>query len=181
MAVLEFGLIKFLMPFFVFLLILVAMYAILIKTKLFGENAVTLNLIAAICIAAVATFAGSIITPLTTIIPWIVFIIIILGYIFALFGFFGVKDNEEIWDTIGGKTTISVIIIILIFVSLVMFYEPAVSPFGSKQTVVTLPGQENQNVQSEVVKTITHPRVLGALFILIVSSFAIRLIVDKIE
>ena len=181
MAALEFSLISFLMPFFVFLIILVVIYAILMKTNLFGEKATTLNLIAAVSIAAVATFAGSIITPLTTIIPWIVFIGIILLFLFAILGFFGAKE-EEIWGTIGGKSTIVVIIIIIVFIGLVMLFEPEVSPFGTledSQQADKSAGEEN--VQSEVVKTLTHPRVLGALFILIVASFAIRLIIDKLE
>lgn len=176
MAALEIGLLSFLMPIFIFLFIFVIIYAMLLKTNIFGEKAKALNLIASLCIAAVATFAGSIIKPLTTIVPWIVFIAIILGLIFALFGFFGV-ENEEIWGTIGGKTLYGVIIIILVFISLVMVFEPEVSPFGSS----TGEAAQGQNVQSEVVRTLTHPRVLGAIFILIVASFSIRLIVDKVE
>ena len=179
-AVLDFSLLSFLMPFFVFLFIWVVIYGFLLKTKLFGEGAVALNLVASLCVSAIATFAGTLITPLKIVIPWIVFLIIVLVLLFTIYRSFGVKD-EDIWDTIGGKTTYFVIIALIIFVSFVALYEPQVSPFGSKTsaTATNVNVPQGQNVQSEVVRTFTHPRLLAALFILIVSSFSIRLIVDK--
>ena len=179
-AVIDVSLLNFLIPFFIFLFILVVIYALLQKTELFGKNQVALNLTAAICVSAVATFAGTLLTPLKTVIPWIVFIIVILAMLFALFGFFGV-ENKEVWEVIGGKTPYFVIIVLIVFVSLVALYEPEVSPFeGSSGDIAAATAPQGQNVQSEVVRTFTHPRLLAALFILIVSSFSIRLIVDKI-
>lgn len=179
-TVLDTTLISFLMPFFIFLFIFILIYGLLLKTKFLADNT-ALNLTAALCVAAVATFAGTILNPLKILIPWIVFIIVILVMLFGMFGFFGV-DNEDIWDTIGGKTPYFVIIVLIVFISLVALYEPEVSPFSQPSGgIIENHTPQGQNVQSEVVRTLTHPRLLGALFILIVASFSIRLIVDKIE
>ena len=171
------------MPFFIFMFIFVALYGLLTKIKILGEN-VALNLVAAFCIAAVSTFAGTLITPLKTVIPWITFTILILVLLFAMYKFFGITDDEKIWDTIGGKTPYFVLVVLIVFISVVALYEPEVSPYaqGEQPTTTGTPTvPQGSNVQGEVIRTLTHPRLLGALFILIVASFSIRLIVDKME
>ena len=113
-TLLDTGLLSFLMPIFIFLFIFVVIYALLAKTKLLGDKDVSaLNFLAAVCIAAVAVFAGTITNVVAIVTPWIVFIIIILTLLFGMFGFFGV-NNTDIWDTIGGKTPVYVLILLII-------------------------------------------------------------------
>ena len=176
-TLLDATLISFLMPLFVFLFIFVVIYALLTKTKLFGEKQVALNFLAAICIAAVAVFAGNLITLIGTVTPWIVFIIIILVFIFGMYKLFGVED-KEIWDAIGGKTLVYVIILIIVLVGLSIVFEPQISPYAPGENATGIAGKD---VKSEVITTITHPRVLGALFILLVAAFTVKLLVDKVE
>src|SRR3989338_28553 len=176
-TLLDATLISFLMPLFVFLFIFVVIYALLTKTKLFGEKQVALNFLAAICIAAVAVFAGNLITLIGTVTPWIVFIIIILVFIFGMYKLFGVED-KEIWDSIGGKTLVYIIILIIVLVGLSIVFEPQISPYAPGENATGIAGKD---VKSEVITTITHPRVLGALFILLVAAFTVKLLVDKVE
>lgn len=180
-TILDASLVAFLMPLFIFLFIFVVIYALLTKTQLFGEKQTPLNLIAAICIAAVAVFAGNLIKLLGTVTPWIVFIIIILVLIFGMYRFLGVSD-KDIWGNIGGQVLVYVIILLIVLIGLTQVFEPQISPFVDKDgTVVTGQGLAGKNVKNEVISTLTHPRVLGALFILLVSAFSVKLLVDRVE
>ncbi len=181
-TVLDVGLLSFLMPLFIFLFIFSLIYALLSKTKMFGDGMSALNFLAAACISAVTVFAGTITNVVASIIPWIVFIIIVLLLVFAMFSFFGLK-NDEIWDSIFGKTWIFVLILIVILIGLSQAFESQISPYGQNDTVSSTTSSgavQSGTVKGEVIKTLTHPRLLGALFILIVSAISIKLISDKI-
>ena len=181
-TLLDTGLIEFLLPLFVFLFIFVVIYALLSKTNLFGEKQTALNFLASICIAAVSIFAGNLVKLLGAVTPWIVFMIVILVLIFGMYSFFGVK-NEEIWTTIGGQTVVYVIILIILLIGLNVVFESEVSPFsgGSSDASGNASLAAGKNVRTEVVSTLTHPKLLGALFILLVSAFTIKLLVDQVE
>lgn len=175
-TVLDVGLFSFLLPFFVFVFTFVVLYALLSKTELLGKNQVVLNFVAAFCIAAVAVFTGSLIGVVRIVVPWLVFIIIILVLLFGMFKFFGTAD-KDIWSTIGGQTVIYVLILIVILVALSQVFESDISPYKAANGTII---QQTQ-VKSEVIKTLTHPRLLGALFILITSAFTVKLLIDKVE
>ncbi len=180
-TILDTGLISFLLPVFVFLFILVVIYAILGKTELFGKTQTTLNLLAAICVAAVSVFAGNMIKVIGSIIPWIVFIALVLVLVFAIYMAFG-KKEKEIWDTFGGPTVITVIIIFIVLIGLIAVFESDITPFsGTSQVSSDGKIVQGQNVKNEVIATLTHPRLLGALFLLMVTVFTAKLLVDKLE
>ncbi len=180
-TLLDATLISFLLPLFIFLFIFVVIYALLTKTKLFGEKQVALNFLAAICVSAVAVFAGDLITLIGTVTPWIVFIIVILVLIFGMYKLFGV-DDKEIWTNIGGQTLVYVIILLIILIGLTQVFEPQISPYDDQQPgTAAAGGLAGKNVKNEVITTLTHPRILGALFILLVSAFTVKLLVDRAE
>ncbi len=171
------GLFVFMLPFFVFLIVFVGIYALLLKTKILGDNQVMLNFIAALCIAAIGAFTGSLVGVVSSITPWIVLIFFVLLCIFAIFKFFGAPDSDEkIWDTIGGRMVVYIIILIVVLIALTQVFEPQLTPYvdGDGNLV------EGAGVKSEVLKTMTHPRLLSALFILITTGFTIKLLVDKV-
>jgi len=175
-TILDAGLFSFMVPFFIFLFTFVVLYALLSKTKILGENQTMLNLIASICISVVAVFTGSMTGVISAIAPWIVFLIIVLVFLFALFQFFGIDKNKEIWDYIGGPTVVYIIVLVIVLIGLSQVFEAQLSPFvDANGTVIS----EGKTVKSEVIQTITHPRLLGAIFILVTSGFAIKLLVDK--
>lgn len=182
-TLLDTGLIAFLLPLFVFLFIFVVIYGLLSKTKLLGEKQTALNFIASICIAAVAIFAGDLIKVLGAVTPWIVFLILILLLIFGLYKFFGVEE-KEIWATIGGQTVVYVIILLILLIGLAAVFEKEISPLTGSQEDSSgnlTAGKVGGAGKSEVISTLTHPRLLGALFILIVSAFSMKLLVDTVE
>lgn len=178
-TLLDTGLINFFLPVFVFLFIFVVLFALLSKTELLGKKQVAVNFVAAMCIAVVATFAGNLVKLVGFITPWLVFIILMLFIIFAMFKSFGVTDDKEIWSNIGGQTLIYIIVIIVILIGLSAVFESQITPYDSEGGNGT--EGSNQNVKGQVITTLTHPRLLGAIFLLLICAFTIMLLVNKIE
>ncbi len=182
-TLLDFSLLRFLMPLFVFIFIFAAVYALVSKTEIFGKNQ-ALKLLLSISVAAVSLFAGSLVTAFGSIIPWLVFIVVIVMLIFAFYTAFGVK-SDEVWNVMGGQVTIFVIILVVIAIGLTAAFKKDVSPFEGERDGVSdsaaVTAERGGDVQSETIRTLTHPRLLAALFILVVASFTVRLIVEKVE
>src|SRR3989344_7033045 len=111
---LDTSILGFFAPLFVFLFIFAIIYALLQVSKIFGdwEGVKMLNLIAAISVAAVATFIGNTTVALVSaVVPWIVFVLIIFVLLFGLYMFFGLSQ-ENVWDIIG-KTPVFIIILLI--------------------------------------------------------------------
>ncbi len=167
-TLLDLSLLNFLLPLFIFLFVFVVVYAILSRTSLFGEKQAALNFIAAFCVAALSVFTGTITGLVSIVTPWIVFMVLILVFLFGIFKFFGMKD-EKVWDTIGGPALVYVIILIIILIGMSIVFEEESSPSSDK------------SVKSEVITALTHPRLLAAIFILVVAAFSVRFLSEKLE
>ncbi len=185
-TVIDVGLLAFFLPFFIFLFVFVVMFAILEKTKLFGEGQKTLNLVASFSIAAVSIFTGKLVSLVTVITPWIAFMMIIFLFISAIYIFFG-KTQQTFWDVLG-ETPVFVIVLLIVFTGISVVFETELSPYQSGGTQVEIPKDAitgvpivAKNPRTEALRTLTHPRVMSALFMLIVSAFAIRFLADKYE
>jgi len=158
------GLMSFL-PIFIFILIFTLLYATLEKTKLMGTNS-KLNFFISLTIAFISLFSGSAVKLMVFVIPWYVFLMFFLLLLFSVFMFFGVEE-KDIWPKIGGQVTIFIVMIVFLVIGITKVFGPVFDPYSVEGS-------------SEVLRTIFHPRVLGAFFILIVSSFLIRNISDNV-
>lgn|GEM_PF-1670470 len=186
-TLLDLGLLNYFLPFFIFLFVFVILYALLEKTKILGPEQRPLNLIAAICVAAVSVFAGKFTSLLSFVIPWIVFIVIILVMIFFLFGSFGI-EGRKVWDLFG-ETVVFVLILLILVLGISVVFESSVSPYQTSdlnganvsQVATTVSVEGTTNPRSEALKTITHPRILGAMFILVMSAATVHWLTKQVE
>ena len=86
---LDVGLLSLVTPIFVFLFIFVVIYAILLKTKILGENN-ALIVTAALSVAVIAMFAGSSVPNfILNTVPWIVALFIGLLFLIFIYLFLG--------------------------------------------------------------------------------------------
>ena len=61
-----------------------------------------------------------------------------------------------------------------------MFFGPIAGPFGEKgEAALESPEGVERSIGGEVKASLFHPRFLGALFLLIVASFVIRLVSEQ--
>ncbi|HZX12652.1 MAG TPA: hypothetical protein VFE88_04320 [Candidatus Nanoarchaeia archaeon] len=173
-TLLDVGVLGFFLPVFVFMFLFTVLFAVLEKTKILGENRL-LNIAAAFSVAAISIFVGRLTSLIGIAVPWIVFVFVILLLIFMIFGFFDVS-KEKIWDLFG-ETTAFIVILIILLIAIIIVFEGTVSPYvpGPDGTVSGVP-----NPRSETLRTLTHPRMLGAIFMLVVAASTVSYLSKKI-
>lgn len=186
---LDIGLAQHFSVVFTVLLVFVIIFAVLEKSKIFGEKKGIHSLIA-LCIAMMMLFVPGIIQVVAIMAPWFVLIFLLIIFFYMLLLAFGVS-----WDKIMGYTMkdwdtphwFLLIIGLVIFVgALGVVYGGSMLPFSedeqagqgfttaadSGEELTTDTGNFNQNVG----RVIFHPKTIGVVFILMVGSLAIRLL-----
>lgn len=189
-TVLDTSVLAFFLPVFVFIFVFTVIFALLEKTQLLGEKNKTLNVAAALSLAALSLFTGQFVGLVAIITPWIIFLFVVMFLLFALFGFFGV-DKEKTWDLFG-HTPIFVIILIIVIVGISVVFDSSLNPYGtsptqtsaeimaaSSGTNVAVITANQTNTRSETIRTITNPRLLGAIFMLVIAAATMRYLGDK--
>jgi len=183
---LDLTLLNFLIPIFSFLLVFALCYALLTKTTLLGENKVV-QLVVSLCLAAIASFAGRVSNILELAIPWVILLLVIGVIIFSLYGFFGVPQ-ERTWGLLG-KPTIVLLLTVIFVISLIIVYNDVLSPYSNVEqaqlengTIVnTTTGDLQKDPTSESLKALVHPRIMGAMFILIIAALTAKMLTDKLR
>lgn len=172
-TVLDTGLLRFFLPIFSFLLVLAISYAILEKTNILKNHNV--NIAAAFAIAVLFLFTPSAIKLIQLTTPWFIVFLIFLMIMFMTFMFLGVKD-EQINSVIAYPSVYWTIIVVILGI----FLFGMTQVFGGEVQAIFGGGDTSGGgVVVDVGKIIFHPRMLGAIFILLIASQAIRLIVPK--
>ena len=169
-TLLDVGALAFFLPVFVFIFLFTILLGLLEKMKPFGDNR-ALNVAAAFSVASISVFAGKLTSLISNIVPWIVFLFVMLLLVFVIFGFFDM-EKQKIWDLFG-ETSIFIIILIIIIIGITVVFETTLSPY------VAGPGGE-LNPRTETLRTLTHPRLLGALFTLIMASATVTYLTKKV-
>ena len=171
-TVLDLGLLHYLLPVFSFLFIFSISYALLDKFKLIGDS-VTVKSTASFAMAILFLFSGSAMEFVNFITPWFIVLIVVAFFLLALFTFMGVKNENwpKVIADVRVHWTIIIIVIILLFISIGHVFGGVFSPYDDEDT--------DKTPESEGLKAIVHPRVLGAIFILIIASFAVKFISNQ--
>ena len=161
--------VSFLVPIFVFLLIFAAAYALLQKTGWFGGKK---GFDAAIAFAVSILFA---ITPdatqfVTLFTPWMLVFAFVILAVFVLFMAMGVKEGDMVKNVAQDSTFITIVIIGVV----ILFLVALTQVFGPFLLTNTEAGFWNATKRA-----LFHPRMLGAMFILAVSAFAIQFLASE--
>lgn len=161
---LDVGILEYFLPLFSFIFIWVILYSILQKTSLLGGKPV-LDMVVSIVITLVSFLSGSTFEFINTIIPWFVMLsIATILVVFASSSFL----REGIADIPPLKGIVLALSLIIILWSVTTIFGPIFNPY--------LPGA---NPEWETLRTLFHPRIIGAIFILLVVSSTIKLIVES--
>lgn len=160
------GFLEFFLPVFSFLFIFVIMYAVLDKFKLMGENK-PVKFIAALSIALLFLFSKGILEFVNFITPWFVVLVIVALFILSLFMFMGVKEKEM--EASVNKPALYWTVLIIIIILLIAAIGTVFSEFFAGEG-----GEVTDPTKASITQILVHPRVLGALFLLVVTAFAIK-------
>jgi len=167
-TLLDLGLLVYLTPLFTFLFILIISYAVLDKFRLLGDNFAP-KAIAAFSIAMIFIFSTRMLKIVNMATPWFILLIILGFFIIAMLMFMGVKQ-ESITKIVGsGSVVWPIIIVSLILFAIVITtaFQDVQSPYGE---------DDDKTRTTEGLTALVHPRLLGALFLLIMVTYAIMFI-----
>ncbi|MBU3941237.1 MAG: hypothetical protein KKH88_04900 [Nanoarchaeota archaeon] len=153
----DLSIIQYFLPIFSFVLILIIAYAALMKTKILSENS-RINFMVALCAALLAMFASQTLELVEAIVPWALFVLVLLVIVFAIFMFFGL-DEETIWSKIGTPG-----IVWMFFIFLVIFSVGKV--FGNYVP--------NEGPRGAVTNFLFQPQILGVVFILFMAMIIVN-------
>ncbi|MEM0231232.1 MAG: hypothetical protein QXW00_00410 [Candidatus Woesearchaeota archaeon] len=160
-------------PIFILLLVFTLVYAILKTTKVLGDSN---NLIAmiAMAVAFLVILSSESQDVIKTIMP--LFFILLLFIFFMLVGlrFLGmeegaIKEGMKHWGPV--HIALLVVVCLIFAVGLAAVFGNKLLPLTQNTTSV-----EATDYGKNVAQAIFHPKVLGIIFILIVSMFAILLL-----
>ncbi|MDD5253693.1 MAG: hypothetical protein PHG05_01135 [Candidatus Nanoarchaeia archaeon] len=168
-SLLDFSFFSFLKPLFTFLFVFILLYAIAYKTNFFGNA--FLNLAAAFVVAFLFIVMPGVSDLISIAAPWYVILIVVISLILVIFMFVGV-GGEAISGVFQQSWMIWLIVIIVI---VGIFGYAATKTFGSDVQGLTQE-QGGEDVTKSIGQILFSPKLLGALFILVVAAQAIRLI-----
>lgn len=168
-TILDVGPLTYFTPVFVFLLVFVVFYATLLKTKILGENQGLISL-AAFVVALLFVITSTATEFITLITPWFVVLLIVSMCFILIFMFVGIKP-EAIAGAVserGTVWTILIILLVLLGVALTKVIGPSVAAITQGE------GGAEGNWMGTIGTIVFHPKILGALFILIVAAYAVK-------
>jgi hypothetical protein len=183
-TVMDIGILQYLLPVFSFLFIWLVLYAVMDKFNLSKSNPV--KMMVSFSIAMLFIFSSRALRFVNLVTPWFVVMVIIALFLIGLFMFMGIKE-EAIGKGVGDPRvywTVIIIAVILLIIALVDVFGDVQSPYGgqlgdsspSSTQTASSTGSTGPTRQSEGIRTIVNPRVLGALFLLVASALAANFI-----
>ena len=167
-TILDVGVLNYFVPVFVFILVFVVFYAILLKTNILGENKGLIALASfVVALLFLVTRTASEFVQLVT--PWFVVLIIVAMCFLLIFMFLGVKP-ESIASAISQEGTVWMILIFL----LVLLGIALTKVLGPSIAAITRGEGTEAGFMGSVGTIMFHPKILGAVLILLIASYAIR-------
>ena len=182
---LDIGLAQHFNVIFPVLLVFVIIFALLEKSKIFGQNKGMHSLIA-LCIALMMLFVPGVLQVIGLMAPWFVLIFLLIVFFLLLLLAFGTKTDaiSKVASNWGTPHWFLLVIGLIIFIgALGSVYGGAMLPYSDEQeTANTTADAESElttdtgDFNANVGRVIFHPKTIGLVFLLMVGSLAIRLL-----
>ncbi len=168
---LDTGLLQTFSPVFIFILVFAVVYAIMDKFKLMGENKLV-KLTISFIIGILFLFSPDMINVVNVLTPWFVVFVIAIMFLLSIFLFMGVREGELTKAVENPQVYWPVL-----FIAIIVFIIALIQVFGGK-----LPDVEESvdDRTSEGINAIVHPRLLGAIVLLVIASLAIKFISESV-
>ena len=189
-TIFDIGLLEYFSPIFTFIFIFVAMFGILQVVKIFGEKSQNLNAIICFCIALFLTFADKPRLIVNGMIPWFALMFVFGLFLLTAMRFiFGSEAGDSmLLSMLGGKTGagwwVGVGAIIILIVGISSVIGDPLADSGENATTDASTGNSDgssgstatDDYRTNVLNTLYHPKLLGAVVLLLIALFAILLI-----
>lgn len=169
-SVLDIGLIDYFAPAFTFFLVLLIVWAVLEKTKIFGKSS-GINWVIALCMAVLVLLVPGLTDVITIVTPWMVALFIFLTLLILIFMFMGVKGGTV--ADVFGKNQFVIWIVIFACLGIVGFAMTQV--YGDAINQLTSPEDEG-DLNQNIGKILFHPKVMGMVIVLIIAAAIVRFV-----
>lgn len=151
---------RFFLPIFTFIFVFVVMYALVDKTGLLGKNK-SLNVIFSLIVSLTVLFSGSAVDLINFVTPWFAVIIVIAVLGVLLLSFY-LKEGAEL--KLRFIPTLAMIFAgIVLVVGITQVFGPVFNPYSP-----------DADSNWYALRTLFHPRILGAFLILLVAGLTIN-------
>ncbi|MFH1592875.1 MAG: hypothetical protein ABIB47_05920 [Candidatus Woesearchaeota archaeon] len=170
-TLLDFGVLTYLIPLFVFFFVFLIIYALFNRYSILGEDRGIHALIAFI-LALLFVLVADLRNLLTLIVPFFVLFFIIMAIIFIGVMLLGMKQ-EDITSYIKGTPAITVIVIVIVVIIFLIGVGKIFPSF------VGFPSASQTGIGAEARRVIFNPKVLGIIFIFVVSYFLVKAVGTK--
>ncbi len=183
-SVLDLGLIEGFDLIFVFLLIIVLVFALLEKFAVLGKDKTGLNWLISIAIGFLSLISPKVIDLVKFIAPWFVLLFLFLVLLMLTFQILGAKDTDFSRvlnkDTAIGWTIVGIGIVIIVAGIGVTFGQDLLEQRStmmddSGNPIVT----DASDFETNILQTMFHPKMLGVMALFGISIFAVALLSGK--
>lgn len=177
----DISLLGILSPILVFGLVWAIIYAVLEKTQ-YLKGSTNLHSFVAFVIALLFLIVPNASKVIVKATPWLTVLIVIITILFSMFLFLGWTE-ESFKDFLGEGVifwSVFLIVVIILLTSLTQVFGPIAGPFGAEgESALESPEGVERSIGGEVRASLFHPRFLGAIFLLLVASFMIKLVSEQ--
>lgn len=165
-------LLEFVLPVFSFILIYAILFAILQKSKIFGDTT-GINAWVAFAISVIFVLTPGAMQFVREIAPWFVVLVFIGFSLLLIFMFFGTKEEKiaKLAEDATVQWIIFIIAIIIVVAGLIRVFGPI---FGQPSTAEGGAGREIQ-------RSIFNVKVLSTVILLVIASFAVKFISQSVD
>ena len=173
-SILDLGLLEYFLPWFIFIFVLIIVWALLEKISFFGDNKLV-NWIIAFCAALMFIIVPEMQTVIATITPFFLILIIFIILVFIVFMFMG-YEGTKILEVVSQNEIIAWVVII---VALGIMGLALTNVYGDAIHDITSPDQDSDDLEQSIGEIIFHPKVLGVSFILILAALVVKFVSSK--
>ena len=171
---LDIGLLEYFNIIIYLVFIFVLLYAILTITKVLGENK-SLNAMLALALSFILALSESTRDLIKFVTPTFFVFIFFVFFAILIYKFMGASDKDvlSIMGTQSGtRSFILIIVLIIILTSLgkIFFTDPVTSDVN--ETTAANASSVGTRGESALTATLTHPKVLGLVLILLIGAYA---------
>ncbi len=172
---LDIGLLEHFSIIFYLVFIFVLMYAILSVTKILGEDK-NLNAMLAGSLALILALSGTTRDLISFVTPTFFVFIFFVFFTVLIYKFMGASDKDvtEIFSTKAGTRGFILAIVGIIILSSLgkIFFTGSTTVLSDNTTMTANQSAVGTVGQSALTSTLTHPKVLGLILILIIAAYA---------
>lgn len=155
-TVLDIGVLEHFIPLFSFLFVFLIVYALLQKLKLLGGKSV-IDFLVSLVVSILVVLSSSAVELARFMSVWGVVVTIILVFLFIMMSFWAGEGKMGLPVDMDIKSIVFWVFIIILAIGLTQVFGPVLMPYA-----------EGADPSRTVLRTIFHPRIVGALFLLII-------------